>query len=196
MLAENLSKYKSGDSISFNEFNILNKESGLRMEYINGKIYYMSESSLEHRIVTKNIRDILIDYFKDKPCDVFSQDMALWYYDEEMHRDLAIFPDIMVICDYNKFNNKGQYWGSPKLIIEVLSPSTKKNDWIYKKEIYYNSNVQEYLIVDTEGIIHVFNFNESKDKELPRVGGKFESSVYTELFFDFKVVFDLSTIAK
>ncbi|KAF0193523.1 MAG: prevent-host-death family protein [Bacillota bacterium] len=38
-------------------------------------------------------------------------------------------PDIVIICDEDKVNEYGRYEGTPTLIVEVLSPTTKGKTW-------------------------------------------------------------------
>ena len=41
----------------------------------------------------------------------------------------------MIVCDPDKIKSDGVH-GAPDLVVEVLSPSTMRNDKIYKKEVY------------------------------------------------------------
>ena len=59
----------------------------------------------------------------------------------------VVQPDVMVICDRNKYKN-GRVFGAPDLIIEVLSPSTRRRDMQLKYSKYANAGVREYWIVD------------------------------------------------
>jgi Uma2 family endonuclease len=59
----------------------------------------------------------------------------------------VVQPDICVICDMTKLDDKGCI-GAPDLVVEVLSPSTLKYDWNYKFNLYEAAGVREYWIVD------------------------------------------------
>ena len=52
----------------------------------------------------------------------------------------------MVVCDPDKIKSDGVY-GAPDFVVEVLSPSTAKNDRGYKKDAYAAAGVKEYWIV-------------------------------------------------
>ncbi|WP_264371367.1 Uma2 family endonuclease [Virgibacillus necropolis] len=58
-----------------------------------------------------------------------------------------MLPDISVVCDKSKLRNKRCY-EAPDLIVEVLSPSTARNDRLLKRNYYERAGVKEYLIVD------------------------------------------------
>ncbi|WP_268811314.1 Uma2 family endonuclease [Virgibacillus dakarensis] len=61
--------------------------------------------------------------------------------------DVVVLPDISVICDTSKLRNKRCY-GAPDLVVEVLSPSTGRNDRLLKRNYYEKAGVKEYLIID------------------------------------------------
>lgn len=50
---------------------------------------------------------------------------------------------------YQNIQNDG-YYGSPDIIIELLSPSNTKHDLITKKELYEKFSVKEYFIINPE----------------------------------------------
>jgi Uma2 family endonuclease len=64
--------------------------------------------------------------------------------------DNTVFePDIVVICDPAKLDNRGCN-GPPDLVIEILSPSTARFDQVYKLRKYEKAEVREDWIVDPE----------------------------------------------
>lgn len=56
-------------------------------------------------------------------------------------------PDISVICDLSKLDEKGCH-GAPEWIIEIVSPGNKAMDYYTKLLQYHAAGVQEYWIVD------------------------------------------------
>ena len=56
-------------------------------------------------------------------------------------------PDISVICDTSKLNEKGCH-GAPDWIIEIVSPGSKQMDYFTKLFKYQSTGVREYWIVD------------------------------------------------
>ncbi len=61
--------------------------------------------------------------------------------------DTVFRPDILVTCDpsNSKFITR-----APALVVEILSPSTRSKDLLYKREAYEGLGVAYYLIVDPE----------------------------------------------
>ena len=58
-------------------------------------------------------------------------------------------PDVAVICDRGKLTKK-RVEGAPDLVIEVLSPSTRKRDLGLKLKKYSEADVREYWLVDPD----------------------------------------------
>lgn len=56
-------------------------------------------------------------------------------------------PDLLVICDKNKLDEK-RCNGAPDFIIEIVSPGNPADDYIRKLYYYKNADVREYWIVD------------------------------------------------
>ena len=56
-------------------------------------------------------------------------------------------PDISVICDGSKLDDRGCH-GAPDWIIEIASPSNSGYDYVEKLALYSQSGVREYWIVD------------------------------------------------
>jgi len=58
----------------------------------------------------------------------------------------VVQPDICVICDIQKVDDKGCI-GAPDIIIEILSPGNNKKELKNKYEVYEESGVLEYWII-------------------------------------------------
>lgn len=118
-------------------------------EKINGIIYDMSPSpSFDHGIVNSNIHTIIKQGLKNSVCLVSIENLDYKYHPET--NDDYLCPDVMIICD-RKHLKGGSYSGTPKFIVETLSPSTAKRDKAEKKDIYENAGVEEYWIVSPQG---------------------------------------------
>ena len=58
-------------------------------------------------------------------------------------------PDISVVCDKSKLDQYGCK-GAPDLVIEILSPSTRRRDRLVKWNLYQRAGVREYWLVNPE----------------------------------------------
>lgn len=114
-------------------------------EKINGVIYDMSPSpNYQHGIVDGNIYSIIKSGLKGTLCLVFMENLDYKYHAQE-NNDYVI-PDVMIICD-RKHLKGGSYTGTPRFIVETLSPATALRDKTVKKDLYQNAGVEEYWII-------------------------------------------------
>lgn len=112
-------------------------------ELLDGKIFNMSpRPATNHTIVSANIFRIFGNYLESNTCQAFSDG-----HDVFLGENDRIVPDMMVICNPSIIKGDGIY-GAPNLIVEVLSPSTAKNDRGYKMQLYARFGIGEYWIVD------------------------------------------------
>lgn len=77
-------------------------------------------------------------------------------------------PDISVICDLSKLNEKGCY-GAPDWVIEIVSESSRKMDYAIKLFKYRSAGVREYWIVDFKKqriIVYCFEHDEMDEYSL------------------------------
>ncbi len=111
-------------------------------ELINGKVAAMSPAATNHNRISGRIFSIFDHYLLDKPCEPFPDGENLFLSEKD-----RFIPDVMIVCDPDKIKSDGVH-GAPDLVVEVLSPSTAKNDRGYKKEVYAAARVKEYWIVD------------------------------------------------
>lgn len=124
----------------------------IRYEVIDGQIISMSPAPTpKHQHVQ---RELLIEfgtYLRGKECSVFGSpiDVCLFANQTTPNEKIKdwVQPDIVVICDRNKINPQNIV-GAPDLVIEILSPSTARNDRVIKFNNYQKAGVREYWIVD------------------------------------------------
>jgi Uma2 family endonuclease len=128
-----------------------------REELIGGRVVAMSPATTRHNRIAENIDFIFRTYLKGKKCVPLGDGYNLYLTEQD-----RFIPDFMIVCERNKIKTKGVY-GAPDLVVEVLSPSTAKNDKWYKKNVYEASGVPEYWIVNpNERSIEVYRLYDSR----------------------------------
>jgi Uma2 family endonuclease len=131
----------------------LNFSNNKKIELIDGIIYDMSPSpTTVHQSIVGNLYFEIRKYIESKngKCKSFVSplDIILIEFDESQNEIRHVVqPDVFVVCDESKINDKGCL-GAPDLIIEVVSPSTKSHDYFKKAELYERFGVKEYWIID------------------------------------------------
>lgn len=114
-------------------------------EIIGGKVIAISpRPSVNHHRVSLNIANIFSRFLKGKTYQVFGDGVDLFLSDQN-----RFIPDGMIVCDPGKVKRDGVY-GTPDLVIEVLSPSTARYDRGPKKDAYEAAGVREYWIIEPE----------------------------------------------
>ena len=137
-------------------------DDGARYELIDGIAYMMSPSPNRfHQEIIGNLYLQFAQFLVGKPCKVFLSpfDVRLNAAEED---DTVVQPDLLVICDKSKLTDEGSV-GAPDLVIEVLSPSTARNDKSIKFKKYQRYGVREYWIVDpASNTVHAYTLTDGK----------------------------------
>ncbi|MDL2299826.1 Uma2 family endonuclease, partial [Bacteroides sp. OttesenSCG-928-E20] len=157
---------------------------GKRRELVNGFIRMMSPApTLSHARISRKIFVSLVVYIEKNKgkCQVFSAPFDVRLpkngetADDKVHT--VVQPDICVICDTSKLEERGCL-GAPNLVVEILSPSTRKFDLNDKFNLYQEAGVEEYWVVspkDKDVIVFllqqdgkyddgtVYEFNQKRD---------------------------------
>ena len=123
-----------------------NLPEGTRAELIDGKFYDMAPPSRIHQRLVSKLTSVIDQYISNHHgnCQVYPAPFAVNLDADD--RDW-VEPDISVICNPNKLTDRGCS-GAPDLIIEIVSPSSRKMDYNFKNAIYSKTDVREYWIVD------------------------------------------------
>ncbi|WP_261487701.1 Uma2 family endonuclease [Acididesulfobacillus acetoxydans] len=130
-----------------------------------------------------------------KNCLLFTAPFDVFFSESGNYElpDDATQPDIAVICDKKQIAEKGCY-GSPTLIVEVLSPSTAVKDFNEEFELYQKYGVKEYWIVDPANrMIHVHSLHEGLYTKRITYGDRdnLKSATFVDLAIPLVSVFEL-----
>ena len=131
------------------------------VELIEGQLIYMTAPNTQHQRISGRLYATIFNYINAKGgnCEIFYAPFSVQLPNAG---DTVVEPDITVICDRNKITKQGCL-GAPDWIIEIVSPSNPKHDYITKLSLYSNANVTEYWIVDAEqNKIHVYDMRDNK----------------------------------
>jgi len=118
----------------------------VKHEYIDGDVYAMAGGSRNHNTLTFNLTT-LIGARLQPPCRGYGSDMKVRI--KQGGREIFYYPDLSVSCEDESTDD--YYNESPVLIIEVMSPSTERNDK-YEKFLAYRAleSLQEYGLVNQD----------------------------------------------
>ncbi|WP_019864481.1 Uma2 family endonuclease [Methylovulum miyakonense] len=129
--------------ISEEEYLASEQVSDIRHEYIGGQVYAMAGAGYNHNCITANIMRKFGNHLEGTPCATFVADMKV-----RLGKDY-VYPDVLVDC--GKLSGDDYFANSPVIIVEVLSPSTRKTDTTTKLIRYINlPSVQEYVLVEQD----------------------------------------------
>jgi Uma2 family endonuclease len=132
-----------------------------RRELVDGFIRMLAAPSRAHQKVSSRINQKLLLIVEEHKgnCEVYYApfDVRLPKNGEKDDKDIytVVQPDICVVCDLSKLNDKGCL-GAPDMIIEIQSPSSGTYDLIKKRELYERSGVREYWIVYPRGGVEIY----------------------------------------
>jgi Uma2 family endonuclease len=123
------------------------------VELIKGKVFrQVAAPSMRHQKISFIIAGKLYEFLKDKKCQGFSApfDVRLPVRSTKNEEILTVVqPDLCVVCGPEKLDDAGCI-GAPDLVIEILSPGNNKKELQYKYEVYEESGVKEYWIIQPE----------------------------------------------
>ncbi|HEY9651567.1 MAG TPA: Uma2 family endonuclease [Coleofasciculaceae cyanobacterium] len=139
----------------------LEEAADYKSEYIDGEIVPMAGGSTNHNRIVGNLYAALNFAFKAQDYEVFMSDVRLWI----PQRRIYTYPDVMVIAgEPEYFNNRTDTITNPKVIIEVLSKSTKGYDRSGKFGAYRTIPMfEEYLLFD-QTKVYVEHFSKTEAK--------------------------------
>ena len=117
-----------------------------RHEYINGEVFAMAGAEDRHVTVAMNLAFGLRQHLSGSPCRTYMSDMRLHVAAANSY----FYPDVLVTCSALD-QASAMVKTEPKLIVEVLSPTTAAYDRGLKFSHYRTlTSLEEYVLVDLD----------------------------------------------
>ncbi len=142
------------------------------LEVIKGRIFPMAAPSRTHQKISWYLGGTFYSYFKSHRCEAYAApfDVRLYNRIKSVKADKDIYtvvqPDLCVICDLEKLDERGCL-GAPDLVVEILSPGNSSREMKIKRDLYAESGVREYWVVDPDRQT-VTRYNQETDDQYGR----------------------------
>lgn len=123
-----------------------NLPEGTRAELIDGRFYDMAPPNRIHQKISVQITRKIGNFIEANQgkCEIYPAPFAVNLDADDRN---WVEPDISVICNPDKLTDRGCV-GAPDLIIEIVSPTSRRMDYILKNALYSQAGVREYWIID------------------------------------------------
>ncbi|MCI8529359.1 MAG: Uma2 family endonuclease [Lachnospiraceae bacterium] len=160
--------------------NIYALPDGQRAELIDGQMYMMAPPNANHQKISWKLHQEIGNYISSKGgnCEVYAAPFAVFLNEDDIN---YVEPDISVICDINKMNEKGCN-GAPDWIIEIVSPSSQQMDYGIKLFKYRTAKVREYWIVNPlKQTVTVYDFEYEKETKQYSFDDTISVCIYADL---------------
>jgi len=160
--------------VTYRQFMEMTEKSENRYELIDGEVFLLASPGFSHQKILGEMHIVFHEYCRScNNCDTFMApfDINLMRQKIKLLRDVTeddisvVQPDLMILCNYlDDIDEKDNYKGTPSLVVEILSPSSRSKDRVKKLDLYMESGIDEFWIVDPKTeIVMVYTF---KDWEL------------------------------
>jgi Uma2 family endonuclease len=155
--------------VTAEEYLALDRAAEFRSEFIDGEIIAMSGGSQRHSKLQINLALEVETALRGTPCQAFSADLRV-----RVSTRMYAYPDLTVVCgDLMLADGRQDILLNPKIIFEVLSPSTEYYDRGVKFRRYREvESLTDYILVDqdqarieqfTRGDAHTWTFRDYQD---------------------------------
>ena len=123
-------------------------DDGKRHEVIDGEHYVTPSPNDKHQTVLGNLHLLLGNWLRVHPIG------KVWLapFDVVFSRFDVVEPDLLYVSNERRARilTEANVQGTPELVVEIGSPSTRRRDETVKRELYERAGVSEYWFVDTK----------------------------------------------
>jgi Uma2 family endonuclease len=127
------------------EYLAIERDAPVKSEFYAGEMFAMAGASREHNTINENLSGELHARLKGSPCRTFSRDLRVLVD----RTGLYTYPDLVIVCGAPEYDAEDRdTLVNPRVVIEVLSPSTERYDRTTKFLHYRQlASVEEYVLV-------------------------------------------------
>lgn len=141
------------------------QRSETKRDFYNGRVYAMAGGSPNHSRIATDLLTELTVALRGKECEAFNSDLKIGVTTSNKPKrkgrtpnlgdeDFVTYPDGSIVCgklDYYKGDRNTI--ANPTYLVEVLSPSTRNYDRVFKLEQYQKiPSLKTYVMIDSEKI--------------------------------------------
>lgn len=141
------------ENVRYTFANCLTWDESERAEIINGEVFLMAPPSRIHQEIAAELTRQFGNYLEGKRCKVYPAPFGVRLFEQDGDSpedvDTMVEPDLSVVCDEDKLDDNGCK-GAPDLVVEIISPSSRRHDRLVKLGLYQRAGVREYWIVDPD----------------------------------------------
>ena len=126
----------------------IERQAEVKSEYYDGEMFAMSGARQGHNLIVWNLAGELHQQLRNRPCEAYLSDMRV----RVSATGLYTYPDTVIVCGEPQFLDETRdTLLNPKVIVEVLSPSTEAYDRGRKFELYRTiPSLIHYLLLVSE----------------------------------------------
>ena len=151
---------------------------GERWELINGELIMPPSPKEEHQSVQANLGAAMHIFTR-------TNDLGRVYFapfDVVLSEHDTLQPDLLFVSkDRLDIITEDNVQGAPDLVVEIRSPSTARQDWTVKRELYARHGVREYWLVDPEAATVAVLLREEDELKVAAVFGQGDTLAATAM---------------
>ncbi len=135
--------------VTAEEYLALDRAAEFRSEFLDGEIVAMSGGSMRHARLGANMLGQLYVALQGSECEAFTSDFRV-----RASSQIYVYPDVVVVCGNPELADERQdILLNPRVIVEVLSPSTEHHDRGVKFQNYRTiESLRDYILVAQDRI--------------------------------------------
>ena len=139
----------SGGRMSWQEYLALeSRYPYARYEYLNGVARLMAGGRAAHDRIAFNMRVAIDIHFTSGPCSTFGENMKVLVGEKADGSEDRLIPDVTVSCNVDDRRPDNRLVRSPRIVVEVMSPSSEADDRGDKLAAYRAcESIQEIVLI-------------------------------------------------
>ena len=146
--------------LSVAEYLAAERKNSFKSEFFDGEMFAMAGASIPHNRVSENLSIHVGSQLIGGTCQSFSSDLRV----QVSRTGLYTYPDFVIVCgEIETAEEDADTVTNPRVLVEVLSPSTERYDRTTKFRHYQQiPSLREYVLVSqTEPLCERFSMLES-----------------------------------
>ena len=163
-------------------------ERGERYELIDGDLFVNPAPTWRHQTISSNLLVHVSGHVRSLRLGWLRDNVGV-----RIGESTYVIPDLVFISrERQEIIGEASIEAAPDLVVEILSPSTRRNDLVLKRSLYARIGVREYWIIEpATQVVNVLRLEAGTYVEIPLVEtGAVRSQVLPGLYLTLEDVFE------